>query len=550
MYLAFALTEKERDGIQIELSSSDDTNTDSQIREELKKHLDRKEFALALCEPDPIGSERDTQYARIPLLWRQPHWMLRSRGLEPASRASIIFCYPEDTTSGNYVRSLKSAGLLNSDAVFKKMVDYQVGILDDPRSAFVTFTPWHLVHSELEATDLFSGPDRDVTALIVPRHSYGTRIDAGRLKDDISRNLKSILHALALTHGNEDKVANLVSKHSAFIEPLLRPAAYHLPRSLAEYVRLGCYFPYGVVASALYGELLRISADNFERASIRALAGAGQDLSRLLGTGRDWSELAFSERMSVWATGGGNGHRGLAQRISHSPAEEVIPILTGTAVLLTNGGMPISLDSLNKKGRHLLCSEFQGRLCMARFNQRPGSSEDTHQICFACTAGGIAMSVLRTAASELAKEFKRSVPFRVCGREQTEQLPLCWEDIEDLIKIFCDERRPFDHDTPCEVTLCHDSKHGRCRINIYWRGETTPGNGTNSAHNRIRQWAENHIKAHRNVMFAGFWKNHRFHNALKEKEKEHYMQHECTFKCEHGFEFGYIAVFQYGNTER
>ena len=294
MYVALACSQS--DGLTFTIDS-EPSDSDEQIRARLGEYLSQNpdHLAMALCEPGNVRGQPDSAFTRIPLLWRMPHWKIRPCNTD--SDIETVLCYKDRTTSGVYVRD-QFPGKTYRDLNVDKSLAEQ---LNHPNTIAASFTPYQRIEKGLCADDKYlPGPDRDVTALLVPTgRQNGTRI-----ADTILENTKRVLHQLTATNGLEAKVRQLVEGYQDRINPLYPQTSfpggsYNLAELLAEYVRQGCYFPYRVVSSALLGELRRIAKKNIEEAVEEAYNRASEDLVGFLGVGKDWSELSFEQRRNV-----------------------------------------------------------------------------------------------------------------------------------------------------------------------------------------------------------------------------------------------------------
>lgn len=545
VYLALVVTEKTLP-VRFRFTHPAGQITDKIIRERLGKYLKAhpRRFAMALCEPGPIEGFDDHQFSRIPLIWRMPHWLVTTDTKAPIK---TLYCYPAQTTSGDYARTLANAGLIGEKKPrTEDLLSQNLSFLRrmSGSAAALTFTPSHLWESSLRAVRQFPGPNRDITALVIPNSGIAHNSAPGmhglreRVRDTIRGRFQEILQEFGTTHGDDGRVTEYVAACK------LPPAFYggheypspkkDLGTALAEYIRQGCYFPSKVVGSALTGELRRIADEVLTGAKTDAFASSSSKLSALLSSGHDWSQLSFQERLAVWATGT-DGHHRLHVRITHAPTEdELLRILTKQRVNPSASATPITVSSLNAADRRLFCPTALP-LCLHK--ERTGKSQRAEaDPCFTCTIAGQAMPVLRSAAGAIAPKLgpKQKVGFTVCQPSPLQSL-LCWEDVKDLVDLFRSEIRE-DKSGVCHITLCQPHGGGIVSFSILWNGSTQPKSGDGQATDGIREWAQSRIDAGVSLLSAGFWWRPRYQPLYGTKGLK-------TCACHKHYKFGYVAFF-------
>jgi hypothetical protein len=554
VYLALARTEKTLNVVfQLktpEVAPLSGVLTDETIRAAFghAQLNDRKTNPVALCEPGAIPGLNEDELYRVPVIWRMPHWLIATQA---TTDLETLWCYPEKTTSGDYARILQGAGLIHAEATFTLSEDQDSSFLMADRSKPVgslTFTPSHLWNRELHSCR-FPGPDRDITALIIPR-ADGYPLGE-YLRDAIRGHFQRVLQALGTTHGDDRLVEEFVQEHQPAVKKFYSAERYPAPpkqlgMALAEYVRQGCYFPYNVVRSALIGELSSIANDALTLAKDIAQNRTTEQLAKLLGSMPDWSTLSFRQRQSVWTSGIDENGMELHERITHAKHAELQPLLTGTRVRLPDPdpnllipALSIRVSSLNANSRPLLCAASGDTRCLHKVTSGTSNVTD-HDPCFGCTIGGLVMPVLRSAARDIARPLQRAVTYSTHLAGNDPQSVLCWEDVVKLVALFRDELREGPGD--CHVALCPTPQGAIC-FSILWTGSTAAGSGQKRATRTIPSWAASHTQARRTVTTAGFFKGGKKYQSLYPDEREEEREF-CT--CHHTYSFGYVAFFDTG----
>jgi len=304
-YLALARTEKRfsADGLSFRFLPTVGQTTDEKLRADFfaRIHAEPSKPFLALCEPretlaplHPSGPADDsgvlgrrTIIQRLPLIWRQPHWVL-SNGQTPAAAGALtpegpgkLWRYPQATTSGDFVaHAIGRLVMFESfDGVLCDLTEDLVTERDlvrrglGPADMVVTFTPWHLIlrqdrgpraaeddwatEHRLDAT-MLPGPSRDVTALQVPDQGNDLFVRY------LAAQIKSVIAELGATQGEAQLIEAFFADETNFetVQAFLKRSGHSpvwldrafLSPALAEYVRLGCYFPYRTIDSAISAE--------------------------------------------------------------------------------------------------------------------------------------------------------------------------------------------------------------------------------------------------------------------------------------------------------
>jgi|SRR5579871_1328248 len=544
VYLALALAQETLRalfGVVFRLDHPDDAVTDVTIRAAFGAAITSNpgKPVVALCEPGAVPGTRPEQLLRIPVIWRMPHWLIASH---PGTEIEALWCYPEKTTSGDYARKLIGAGVIRAQRT-PALQDQNSTFLREQsldRAGSLTFTPSHLWNPGLHAR-LFPGPDRDITALLIP---VAAQIPNGEdLADVIRVNFQRVMQGLGTTHGDLRLVKEFIERYQPRVEPFYGSHEHPSPpdelaKALAEYLCHGCYFPYNVVRSALDGELRSITADALALAEETAKKTITEKITKLLGEERDWSTLAFSERQNVWRSAQDQYDNGLHVRITHAGPEDLPAILTGTGVSLAPSGLRMSVGSLNFKGRPLLCALRGNERCLAGLPEEKSSPDgQDHDPCFGCTVGGLVMPVLRSAATRVKTALGGSVTYGTCITGKDPQSILCWEDVSELVSLYCREGKSRSGSPDYHVTLC-PTDTGAFSFSILWKGVPDVGGRPGVATQTMTSWASSHSLARRQVVAAGFWRKPNYELIFPPEAPPRSV---CS--CHHEYNFGYVVFF-------
>jgi hypothetical protein len=355
IYLAMEKTERMVNGLRF-VRDMPSAPSDEKIRKSLAKTVQRRErdggssenFTMALCEPgrERDGSDRQLRGLKIrklPLVWRQPHWVITHRKnipelaeyrtdlsaklkfyempLDTLPRGATIYCYPRKTTSGDYVRAYFQKIEMRSKRVFKLRnanVHNERSVWSkEGNNYLVSFTPWHQFDQRLAAISELPGAVRDISALLIPEQQIGhAHIQVGQLYHKLSTNLKQILASLDDTQGDPRYIKAYVEKYHQRVCTFLKldkeamtpdqlevdmdwRDSNMMTKFLTEYIKRGCYFPYQVIEEAFGSELSYLLEDEAAKYHDRLVEGTKDGLNRLFGFKRDWSELNFAERISA-----------------------------------------------------------------------------------------------------------------------------------------------------------------------------------------------------------------------------------------------------------
>ncbi|MCX6585805.1 MAG: hypothetical protein NTX13_04395 [Acidobacteria bacterium] len=577
VYLALARTERQfNNTVKFQLEPrSEEVVTDELIRNEFYARAEKGHAVLALCEPGPQRSlqiypesenygslRRDhIMVRRLPVVWRQPHWLLWRGDTSSPPPGKRVWAYPIKTTSGDFVRTIfQSLPLLKSsrpnfhplDQAMNEQRDRVESLL--PESDVVaTFTPWHeflnVEYRQLAQKDrkakrvrwwTLPGPSRDVTALLVPDVTADwTRKGGSSVIDAISRHLKNVLNELSDTHADHDLMTDFLSNNVSSVTSFLNESdewlsVEFLRSVLCIYVRHGCYFPYRNVDSAISSEVQRRVRDRFDDLKEQALAGIQTDLNEFLGSTTEWHTLSFQERLQSWKTAMPRDEydRDLWQRLTHFRQTDLAigleNLIRGISVRTSQQPARLSLVSLGPR-LPLECSVFDGNDHGERYlrcqNDRtmlsrvvPGEIRNSEQDCLACVVSGVPRSLLRPAAIRLANGLKTTVGY-YCGSNKKDVFdlpcPVSVEDIWGFIDVFIEERRnppQSQEKLACEIVLFNgfngeeSESGGPILVGIFWRGSTEGGKGTGSATFGLSSWAKQQKGLGHSVEWVWFWR--------------------------------------------
>jgi hypothetical protein len=512
--------------------------TDSVIRERFysKIHSKSENLVMALCEPGdgkPSANKaaRDLKLRKMPLLWRLPHWMITNRNsldlphhtngqfiravdfpLEKLARKITIYCYPQNTTSGNYIRTICQTlpALREKEITFKDIPpsdDRMIELYLEKDAYQIHFTPWHQVDSDryLAIAEL-PGPHFDITALLMPEEWSTDQRSVDNIYNSILLQLNSILISLADTQGERREIENYINSSfndvtALFSNPKL-PKLRNIAEFISSYIKRGCYFPYLVVEKALRSELSRMIRKQLDIVRDSAAAGIEYELSLLLGSRTDWLDLSFKERAEIQTTwhqvnkteeesssGNQTERVRLSHKLTHRHNKEndhsFDSFINSIKVQTENGANPMALIRLNNRSRSLICSsttdksEMPPNECKGGIVELPGDwSVYEKTPCFTCTVCGFPGALLIAGATRLAgpilKKLNHSAtesenkdggnigaqakivsPIKYQSAEYGDKAYnpsfgtiLCWENIQEVFHIFRDELREPDKTMP------------------------------------------------------------------------------------------------------
>jgi hypothetical protein len=557
-------------------------------------------LVMALCEPGDTKPGADKfdpglSVRKMPLLWRLPHWVITSRDslndfqerdagfvktidfrLKELPDKLAIYCYPQNTTSGNYVRTIFQTlpTLSRKDVAFKDITpsrDRMVALHMEKGAYQVSFTPWHQIDSaRYVGIAELPGPHSDITALLIPEEWPDDQQSVNNIYTRILLQLNSVLIALADTHGDQDEIESYVEDSFSKVRALFPgrdlPTIKNLAEFLSIYIKRGCYFPYLVFEKALRSELSLMIKNQLDIARDRAADGIQYELSLLLGSRKDWSELSFKERVEIQTT----WHQINRTRGAQSPEDDAEKLklwerlihpcndeqkhgfdnfISSIKVQTESNANPMALIRLNGRNRPLIClskpdsDRMPYQDCKGAILELPASANVPEKMpCFTCTICGLAGALLIAGATRLAEPILKKLRPATTETEnnygptteavakgvspvkyQSAQLNngdyrhsfgtiLCWEDIQRVFYIFREELREPDKTMPhpCYILLASDwnwEDEGHILLSILWRGSTEEKMAGSGATSGLSQWAASQTKAGRPVAWCGFWRD-------------------------------------------
>jgi hypothetical protein len=579
MYLALARTEEQfkNSGFRFKLTMCTESPvTDEAIRKDFFTRARLRHPVMALCGPrdneippeaNPTdltngGQEKSSVIRRLPIIGRQPHWILwRGAGVPIPKTSPEVWMYPEKTTSGDYVRTVIqtlplfqiAAGGAEKVKVKERLLpptldDEAICVRDlgETGSYVVSFTPWHML-SDSQTTSLQSvllpGPSLDVTALQIPDIEALPWLGGRPVVDHVGKHLKNVLSELSNTHGDKQLVAEFLPDNIKMVGQFLaRDAAApswldteFLSVVLGEYVRLGCYFPYAALNSAISAEIQVRMAKILENLTGHALGAVQREMTEFFGESLDWESLSFAERRSLCGTPTEmTGNLTLALYMTHRPGD-------GMSLSLETRLKAIQVKIQDRPGRFALSGIVQRLPSICSFKRSGNhfalmeacvkSKEDAglikrstarkqHQypFCAACVVGGIPRSFLRPAAVRLAAKINVDVHYcsmTIDGVSHRRPYLISYTDIQPMVEHFILEKRPpsKEHSYPCQVISYNgvDSKSpdgGLILIGIWWHGSTEvyggkEGDRTGTA---FSNWKIKQEATGRRIAWTGYWR--------------------------------------------
>jgi hypothetical protein len=479
MYVALAKAAKSISNVRFRLEVPEGIVTDDVIRRSFfrklsdrknKSHADHDLF-FALCEPGEARPSDGIKIRKMPLLWRQPHWLIANRdsvvGLMTDDRKSytesvkllqlpfeefpensVVWCYPMNTTSGDFARTvfrglpaLRKKNVIFKDLDSKDEIETLLTNARDDRASsgagertfLFSFTPYHQqVRSDrVIAIAEFAGPSRDITALLMPDETTSSnRSSTDELYQIISLHLKQILGSLADTQGNYGEIEQYLKTLHRSIDMIIEgkdfPNLYDLAGYMSEYVKHGCYFPYRIIDAAIGTEISRLVEKRLDDAKQKAVEDIQHDLDLFLESKRDWSKLSFHERAMVQTTWGpkeegfGQEEQPLWERLIHPTSKDKETGYENWLRLIRvhtdSDTEHVPLVSLNALERQLVCSNnpdavvdhqadagvsFECRGTLGKINQGQASGEK--KPCFLCNVCGLPGAMLIAGALTLAE---------------------------------------------------------------------------------------------------------------------------------------------------
>lgn len=608
-YLALARTAKELEsaGTTFKLDPLSENVTDEAIRTEFDRRRKAGKRVIALCEPRsekytptaPLDPTPERIVRRLPVLWRQPHWVLKKNTSANPSPEGFIWAYPEDTTSGNFVMEVAphlsalsdyKRGIKDLSSNLHEERDQVIGL--DAEDCVVSFTPWHAVLSANKTVgpedlthELLSGPTRDVTAIHVPDDELHPDGDQ-TLTDCIGRHLRTVLDELTATQGDRKRLATFVRQDDnvELVRALLHGpgdppfwlAEDFLVIALSEYVKLGCYFPYRALDSAISAEIQKRVGDVLTDIRKPALVEIAAAMTNFLGASPEWQSLSFQQRSSVWARAVTKDKLDLWDHLLHledRDARSVRSILAAIPSRTHQRAAPhpvsylverLPSDCIHGKGQSIRqrhCLWDAGDTGVASPDQTAGAHPSR---CAFCVLAGAPAALLRSSAQKLAHLFDCPVEYRLLQTDDRSTgrtpCPIALEDVAPALKIFHEERRKTDAERPIEVVCVNGFAPGEGRTDgqvlfaILWDGELTPRGKSEGVSRKLAGWFKDQQMLGRPLSWVGTWRRvgetidektaaPQDGSVLLELARSPLWTHAQTAFLSSRFVFGYVAIF-------
>ncbi len=599
-YLALAKTEQRFQNEKLRFTFSDRPSllTDETLRGEFYRAVNKDPTsAIALCEPgSPVRGEdvQRTFARRFPVICRQPHWVLsRSTPERPASQGGNrplgrLWSFPSRTTSGDFVEGVRARLQILRPFADRGNLSSDLGAERDllstlePHDAVVTFTPWHQIDGTIPLRAvLLPGPSRDVTALQIsdsPLNYYS---------DFLATQIREILEEISQTQGDDDLMSGLLDRNfdlvADFIGRTSKSKPFWLERdflcsALSEYCRLGCYFPYRTIESAVAAELQKHVFDAIQSAASRAVDQVKSGMNTFLGSAPDWSALSFVQRRRMFEENHPLENGGKAEPLwyilTHAtgPRNDFAAVLPALWVRANPDEPAYQLAVLAAAFNRECVHSAPANVTHAARRQRcfgavAGVVKPTDPVgrtqCAACVFGGVSAAVARTAATELAQGLGRRVGYSATGFSS--RCPVAASDIRPLVELFLREKRPAPKrlSEPASVVIYapvdrEEGYEAETVVGIWWRGAVSRMGRTNGTGRGMAQWQHDQEKFGRPVAWVGRWRRGDGH--IDEFKGQYGATTPSTPDSpvhaggktlraaredflSNGFEFGYTAVF-------
>jgi hypothetical protein len=554
-YLAMARTEEELGCVRFQLRTDAGEGrpiTDATLRAAFFESVS-KAPTIALCEPRetmiPIErageSARRVIVRRLPLMWRLPHWII---GKEPqlrldgsAPQEESLWAYPRGTTSGDFVLGVVLPLLAPSSFTLRELPsDFQaererVREHFGGNDIFATLTPWHLlgdIDVKLAHSASLPGPSREITAIQIPDIEDIYTTPKGSLVDSLGAQLRCVIDELTATQGYGKLISQFVEANWAqvngyLLRQNLSPSWLKkelLTPMLAEYVRLGCYFPYKPMESAISAEIQKRMIDVFDELKTPARASIETSLTNFFGGTPLWDKITLSERLHVWKSTLHTIEDPAWNYIAHGPStnrhRHTAAILNEIRVKVAPSSPAVSLLGLAGEAPEYCFRDHNSNLPRLRYDcflreSQSGVAKPEEQLhpgyCAACLVGGLPMSVSRPAAVALSQDFRADVEY-LLGGGNTSPCPLCYRDIEPLVSLFMAEARRDEEGRPngsCSVWLFNGfdaaAEDGPEPIifGIWWTGDTSAGQRSGNTGKKMELWRLGQRAGH--VAWIGAW---------------------------------------------
>lgn len=586
-YLALARCNIPNEYLTAQLSFRTGMPTDEVIRSEYYVAVKDKLDALAICEPMELNHPTNNSLIhRIPIAWRLPQWLYWKGEAVTLELIKTVHTLPENSTSGDYVRQvvqllpafkdrrltfISTNGTIESDKAALALVEAGDGV------GLASFTPWHQVE-DLSAKDIrfisLPGPRREVTSLLYIDDKNG---NMARLAQRFCTELKIVLTEMAETHGDRQLMQQFVSANNSFVNTFITEAGKIgvddvklLAAALAEYVIMGCYFPYSSIDAAMSVEIHRHLKHNLRSLSEAVVANVHTDIRSFLGVNAHWRDLSFVERVDAWS------HFKRIHPEKETPSElwshskeSALKLLARTVPVGRNRGYAAFADLAADLAP--ACPFGGDGVYLACDGVLRDENKSFQLACAPCILSGQPKG-LASSAAQLLKKYaldKGGEVAKVSIRSKAEQLPKAsafrtysgacpvaiW-DLDPMLKTFAFEcRASGGNNEECFISVYNGydevQQCGDVIVAINWTGSTKSGNSEGidgQATDNLRAMAQVNEAAGRPVAWAGFWYN--TDGCVKYEKLAGTKMHDQiplfqsvwdVFKAK--YNFAYVAVF-------
>jgi hypothetical protein len=624
-YLALARCLDHEEFHKIDLEFCVTEPTDRDIRNRFYDMVRNEYKALAICEPSeftilgrvPEAAGKSILHPeflvrRIPIVWRLPHWLYWKDGGSPIETMATL---PSNSTSGDYIRRVVQAlpAFKGTRVKFEDIngsLQHERKVLDDLAASgnycLASYTPWHLVRpGDGLVRRALPGPKKEVTSLLYVGDQGGT---VSRFSESFCNELKTILIEMADTHGDPELMARFIDWNQKKVDAIFRLPGLdqteshwdpkELAPALAEYILLGCYFPYSSIEAAISAEIRRHVDRRLKEMSLVVLDKVHADIRTFLGAGVLWRDLSFDDRVSIW-----DNLKQEEDQVSlwtiwtHLDADkrddEALRLLYGKIVPVGRHRGHVQLKSLvpNLPPTCPFRNGFsQGgsdedeawspdpdfKKCQTQNSagsaakQALGDPETDADACALCILSGEQNTLVRSAARRLRRyadqanklhcEIGHEVgTFEGEARTYSNACPVTVWDVDLMLRAFAAEgsRKATPGDGPaCKTVLFNayqEDAGGDVIFAIYWRGQVdhgqSKGHGTASA--ALREMAKTSAAAGRALPWAGFWNKTGVQSKLSPADPRaietspFFTQAYEQFRGSE-YNFAYVAVFSPG----
>jgi hypothetical protein len=423
-----------------------------------------------------------------------------------------------------------------------------------------------------------------VTAIHVPDDELYP--DGGQtLTDCIGRHLRTVLDELTATQGDRKRLAAFLRQddNAELVRALLRApgeppfwlAEDFLVIALSEYVKLGCYFPYRALDSAISAEIQKRVGDVLTELRATALVDVATAMTNFLGASPEWQGLSFQQRISVWTRAVTTNNLDLWDHLIHLDDEDARSVRSILAAIPSRTHQraaphPVAYlverlpsDCIHGKGQSIRQSRCLWETSDAGVAIPDKVAGPYPSRCAFCVLAGAPAALLRPSAQKLAHLFDLPVEYRLLQTDDRSTgrapCPITFEDVAPALKIFHDERRKTTAPRPIEV-LCANGfapgvgrTDGQVLFGILWEGDLTAHGNTDGVSRKLAGWFKDQQTLGRPMSWVGTWRKSEetvdekiaaaLHASAFELTRSPLWTHAQTAFLRSRFVFGYIAVF-------